>query len=677
MNQNNKKPDFAAERVTMSEITPEKSTTGFLTENLRKILHEKESVCNELEKLKSASGIDYSKEIARLSDAFAAAGELPPEFAELLEKRFADAVKNAHLGESEFLARQQQIAKLRSGVDSLLAADEFATLPEVEKLEKQLLQFDSEKELLDRLMPLKSRLLAEEAAVKAAEDAANALADELDGFTAMEDIAPLNENKSRIEAAFAELANIPRKAALRYNDAHRRASIKLAQHYETLDLARWESYTHKLDICAELEKLLNVEESALADASVKLCTLREQWKKLGSVPKEKSDEINPRYLELTRQLQHKVDEYFARKRQQQKLAAAEKEKLIASALELADSTDWKVTAEKMRQLQTQWKALPRAGARESGLFQQFHDAADRFFTARKSAFDARDKKFRQIEEQKLAIIAEAEQLTDHRRARQLREDFRNAGFCGRKEQELYKRFNEAMDKFFSAKREEHASKTVRAQELIGEITALTDNPAESLTRIREIREELRTLNCRETRSAGENALRKFDRALDEFRNAEQRKKEESSDEIAMSLALCLSAWQNGENPELPDVENFAGFSKLQNGCNLLRAAMDGDAKAAEKLEKHIAAARKERQSICDELDILAGNGKKDDAPVDLASELEAAMLGNFGKSPDVNSSVKRDPRQLCAAFAAAGVIPAGELAELQQRFNAAKKIVFN
>ena len=81
----------------MSENTPEKSTTGILTENLREILHKKESVCSELEKLKSASGIDYSSEIARLSDAFASAGELPPEFAELLEKRFADALKNARL----------------------------------------------------------------------------------------------------------------------------------------------------------------------------------------------------------------------------------------------------------------------------------------------------------------------------------------------------------------------------------------------------------------------------------------------------------------------------------------------------------------------------------------------------------------------------------------------------
>lgn len=662
----------------MSENTPEKSTTGILTENLREILHKKESVCSELEKLKSASGIDYSSEIARLSDAFASAGELPPEFAELLEKRFADALKNARLGESEFVARQQQISKLRAGVESLLAADEFATLAEVEKLEKQLLLLDSEKELLEKLLPLKERLLAEEAAVKAAEDAANALADELDKLTALEDIAPLHDNKGRIEAAFAELANIPRKAALRYNDAHRKASIKLAQHYETLDLARWESYTLKLDICAELEKLLAVEENALANASVKLNELREQWKKLGSVPKEKSEEINPRYLELTRQLQHKVDEFFAKKRQQQKLAAAEKEKLIAAACELADSTDWKATAEKMRELQNQWKALPRAGAKESGLFQQFHEAADKFFTARKSAFDARDKKFQQLENQKLAIIAEAENLTDARRAKQLREEFRNVGFCGRKEQELYRRFNEVMDKFFSARRDAAAAKAVRAGELIEEIKSLSANPVESLSRIREIREELRNLSCRDTRSAEENALRDFDKALDEFRRNEQRKKEESSDEIAMSLALCLSAWKNGETPEVPLAENFAGFAKLQTAAALLGSAINGDAKAAEKLEKHIISARKERQEICDELDILAGNGKKADAPVDLASELQAAMLGNFGKSsPAANSPAKRDPRQLCAAFAACGVIPADELSELQQRFNAAKKIVCN
>ena len=68
-----------------------------------------------------------------------------------------------------------------------------------------------------------------------------------------------------------------------------------------------------------LSSLIALPDEELAAAGKKLNELREMWKNLGSVPKEKSEEINPRYLELTRKLQHKVDEFFARKRQMQKI----------------------------------------------------------------------------------------------------------------------------------------------------------------------------------------------------------------------------------------------------------------------------------------------------------------------------------------------------------------------
>ena len=60
----------------------------------------------------------------------------------------------------------------------------------------------------------------------------------------------------------------------------------------------------------------------LPKAAKKLQELREKWKALGAVPKVKADEINPRYLNATRLLQHRVDEYFAQLRQTQNSAYA-------------------------------------------------------------------------------------------------------------------------------------------------------------------------------------------------------------------------------------------------------------------------------------------------------------------------------------------------------------------
>ena len=647
-----------------------------LPENLLNELHRKESICAELEALTQAKNIDYQSEISRLTEAYEKTGTIPPEYAELLDKRFAHARKAAIAGEAQYLATQEKIAQLAGKTEDLIAAAELATLKEIEMLEKQICELVPDSPLLEKLLPLKNQLAAEEAAVKAAENAALNLADELEKLCAAEEIAPLQERKPGIEAEFAQLANIPRHAALRYNDAHRKASVKLAQHYETLDLARWESYTLKLDICAELEKMLALPDEELSAASKKLNDLRDKWKNLGSVPKEKNEEINPRYLELSRKMQHKIDEFFARKRQMQKIAAAEKENICVESEALAGSTDWKNTAAQLRELQAKWKSLPRAGAKENELFQRFRAAQDKFFNARKAALDARDAKFRMCEEAKLALIAEAESLTDPHRARQLREEFRNAGFSGKADQELFQKFNAAMDAFFNARKAEFASKENRAKELVAEIGNLTASPIESLSRIREIREELRSLSCRETRQMETAALQKFDDALNLARQESQRQKEADSESIAMSIAQAYDAWKAGSIPTLPETGTLAGFNKLQSIAKLISEAAAGDEKAALKLEKSVAAARSERERICTELETLCGTAPAENDVLDLAAELQNAMLGDFGKNSAKDKKVT-DPQKLCADFAAAGIVPVTELEEFQRRFATAKSMIFS
>ena len=208
-------------------------------------------------------------------------------------------------------------------------------MKEVCALEKKIGDLQADASLLAAIAPLKERLQSEAEAEQAASEAVLKLAEELTALTAAEDIAPLHDRKPEIEKAFAAVTNAPRAAVARYQEACRKASVRLARHYETLDLARWESYTLKLDICNELEKLIEVQAAELGNASKKLNELREKWKNLGSVPKEKNEEINPRYLELTRKLQHRIDEHFAHKRQLQKLAAAEKQKICAECETLA------------------------------------------------------------------------------------------------------------------------------------------------------------------------------------------------------------------------------------------------------------------------------------------------------------------------------------------------------
>ncbi|MBE6391808.1 MAG: DUF349 domain-containing protein [Lentisphaerae bacterium] len=669
---------------TMFEIFTEKSflekdeTMSDVCEALRANLHAREKLCEDLAALPERAGVeDYAGAIAAICAEYAASPVIPPEYTEVLDKKFSEALEIAKKGAERFESRRNELNELASAVDALFAAGDLVTLKEVCELEKKIIDLQGDAALIAAIAPLKERLQSEADAEKAAGDAVLKLAGELASLTALEEVAPLHDRKPEIEKEFAAIVKPPRSAVARYQEALRKAAVRLAQHYETLDLARWESYTLKLDICQELEKLMEVPANELGNASKKLNELREKWKNLGSVPKEKNEEINPRYLDLTRKLQHRIDEHFAHKRQLQKIAVTEKQKICEECEAMADSTDWNSVAARFRALQEQWKTLERAGAQESALFARFRASADKFFGARKAAFDERDRITKAAVARKKELIAEAQTLTDVRRAKQLREEYRNSGSAGRKESELYKEFNAAMDKFFSGRREEISAKENRARELIAEVEKLCANPQDALVRSREIKEELRSISCRETRFDEQKAWQKFEAALAKVREEERRRRIAASGDAAVELASLYSKFLAGEAVVMPEENSYAGFAKLQNFASLLANAVSGDAKAAEKLAKQSAAALSERESICAKLEKLAGNNpdKAEDEAISLAMELQNAMMGNFGKSAPASAPVE-DPGTLLADFAGCGIVPIEKLTALQARVDAAAKVIF-
>ena len=230
---------------------------------LRDLLHQREAVCAELEQLPSKVVEDYPAEIGRLTAAFHALPLPPPEYAEILDKRFAEAVQAAETAAAENEAKlKARAAKLEAAaavtgeLDALIAAGDLATLGEAEALERKWNDIVNAvgADAVDaagfeaKFRPLKEKLDAEAAADREKAEKALKLAEEFTALTAGEDMNLLHDRKTEIEIEYAALGRVPKQAADRYIDALHKAAARLAMHYETLDLARWESYTHKLEI---------------------------------------------------------------------------------------------------------------------------------------------------------------------------------------------------------------------------------------------------------------------------------------------------------------------------------------------------------------------------------------------------------------------------------------------
>ncbi|MBQ7396757.1 MAG: DUF349 domain-containing protein [Lentisphaeria bacterium] len=600
-------------------------SSGSLSEPLKELLHRYESVCKKLEELPDTPIQDVDVKIAQIDAEFNALPELPEEFAEVINKRYADASKKVQLFRKEIEERSCELQKIISAADSVIAAGELATAKEVESIEKKLSQFDGAaensdvQERLNKLAPLLEKIKSEQAAELERIKKCDELTAKLEALDALEDFAAIKAAKEEIKKEYDSIGSVPSANAKRYSDALNKIRTKLNQHYETLDLARWESYTRKLDLLKKIEELAAIPDQELNTAAAKLQELRLKWKECGVVPNEKKDEVNNRFLELTRPLQKRIDDYYTQLRQAKKVAVEQKMLMCATAEALADSTSWKSTSEQFKAMQADWKQLPHTGSTEKELFTRFRAAADKFFTARDAFFKERNSKIDAAKEAKLALIAKVAELdpADRNGAKKLREEFKATANAGKFELDLRKQFDSAMDAFFSALRESISRKENRSSELVKELETLAADPLPGRTRAEDIKTELAQLKVRNNARKEHEAISKFERAEKEAMS------KADNDKFAEFKRIVLAL---GNNPaEKP--EGIVNFSRLVTVFELLNST---EANAAAKLDKIIQASRKTTEKILSELRELAGNDNEQ--PLTLAQELEAAILGNFART---------------------------------------------
>ena len=149
-------------------------------------------------------------------------------------------------------------------------------------------------------------------------------------------------------------------------------------------------------------------------------------------------------------------------------ATAERERIVAEAEEIAGQPEnriqWKQSGARMRELLDEWKAHQRAATRldretESGLWQRFSTARNRFDKARRTHFATLDAAHADAKATKDRLVAEAEALstsTDWAPTagafKRLMDEWRRAGRASRADDDrLWARFKAAQDAFFAAK----------------------------------------------------------------------------------------------------------------------------------------------------------------------------------------------------------------------------------
>ena len=173
--------------------------------------------------------------------------------------------------------------------------------------------------------------------------------------------------------------------------------------------ARAEALARREALCTEAEQI--AESSQWKTSGDRLKEIVEEWRTIRGLDRRTDDQLWKRFSKARDTFIRRRGSHFADLDKERAAVREVKDKLIARAEELADSSDWAETASKYRDLMAEWKAAGRTSRDlEDALWMRFRDAQERFFSRRQQSFASRDAEFEANATAREALLAEAEKI---------------------------------------------------------------------------------------------------------------------------------------------------------------------------------------------------------------------------------------------------------------------------
>ncbi|BBC37991.1 uncharacterized protein SGFS_092850 [Streptomyces graminofaciens] len=200
-------------------------------------------------------------------------------------------------------------------------------------------------------------------------------------------------------------------------DALKKRLDKLVETVEARREERKQQRAKQSDEARHSKEALVTEAEELAQsdqwraAGERLRALVDTWKGLPRLDRKSDDELWHRFSHARSAFSKRRKAHFAQLDAQREDARKVKEKLVAEAESLSNSTDWGPTAARYRELMADWKAAGRAQREhEDDLWNRFRGAQDVFFAARSSVFAERDAEQSENLKLKEELAEEAEKI---------------------------------------------------------------------------------------------------------------------------------------------------------------------------------------------------------------------------------------------------------------------------
>jgi hypothetical protein len=280
-------------------------------------------------------------------------------------------------------------------------------------------------------------------------------------------------------------------------------------------------------IAGSIEELSESTEWKSSAGAIK--ALQAEWKTVGPVPRERSDELWQRFRAAGNHFFERRKAHYEGQEREQQENLGRKEELCARAEELSGSTEWKQAAEGLKALQAEWKTVgPVSKEHNDRVWERFRKANDAFFERRQAHFSHEDTDLQENLRRKEELCARAEELggsTDWRATAEafkgLQAEWKEIGPVPKDRNEaVWERFRKAADDFFTRRKTHYDQLEKEQKENLRRKVALCEQ-AEALSTAEEFKstsEALKGLQA-EWKTVGPVPRTKADALWERFRKA--------------------------------------------------------------------------------------------------------------------------------------------------------------
>jgi hypothetical protein len=245
----------------------------------------------------------------------------------------------------------------------------------------------------------------------------------------------------------------------RFSDSTKKIHDKRNEHLKELKDVWQKNYELKAEVCKKIEEVASRENQSHGQwqNNIKeIDRLKDEFQKIGRVPKRLNNDIWDLFKEATRKFNRKKNEFYKGLKKDQIINLEKKNKLVELAESLKDSDDWKATTDVLKKIQADWKKIGHVPKQHSDeVWNKFRAACNHFFDRLSDHNKGKESKLYANLEAKKAMLEDLKVIElkeDNKKAiNQLKEVISMWKACGkipRSENGIEKEFNKLLDSYF-------------------------------------------------------------------------------------------------------------------------------------------------------------------------------------------------------------------------------------